>query len=230
MTVEDNRETDWLAAAAGDSTLAEELKTGRCRCGKLLREDGGGCKWHASVQHHVAEIVKRTRWSGVGLEAGPRGEDLELLGRFLPPDFLFAYEVLVHRGLVVGGGGVRGGAGYDESVVVGAGRGTGGLGGVKSGETERRIGTGGGGGGPGKNGSGAAVVRDEAALAMRRKIDRRLRKLAREVLLWIEGNGLSSKTIVYRCTGRKCGKFAEEGWAFCPSCGSAVGESRGPRS
>lgn len=214
--------TDWLAAAAGNEALAEELRTGICRCGKELAEESRNCSRHQRAGA-VVRAALRLAWDGSAALGGPRGEDLELLGRFMPQDLLFAYEVLVHRALVVPGSG----RGYDEQVVVGAGKSVGGLGGVKSGQTERSLSA----GTPSKRGSSLRpVVRSEPSLAFRRKIDRRLRKLAKEILQHLEGD-LSVKR-VHRCSGRKCGQFAEEGWYFCPSCGAAVVEveKRGPRA
>lgn len=215
--------TDWMAAAAGDETLAEELRTGTCRCGKMLSESSPECRVHPSARLQVSWLL-RSAWTGVGRPDGPRGEDLELLGRFLPKDFLFAYEVLVHRGLVITGGAARGGRGYDESVIVGAGKGVGGMGAVRSGEVERRIGAGGGSGGKGGAGSGKPVIRSEEAVLYRRKVDRKLRRLAKETIAWIE-TGKALKT-VRKCTGRKCGRFAEEDWVFCPRCGAVCDDYR----
>ena len=212
---------DWLLAAAGSESLAEELRTGRCRCGKLLREESEGCRWHDGAKEQVQAIIRGVvRWSGREQNGGygPTGEDLELIGGFLPRDFLFAYEVLVHRSVVVSGGSLRGGQGYDETRIAGVGRSRGGMGATKSGTREERLVA-----GPRKKsgGSGKPVIRDEAALAYRRRLERRLRKLARDALVWLE-EGASARP-VSRCSGRRCGLFAEDSWRFCPTCGSAVG-------
>lgn len=209
--------TDWLAAAAGNQALAEELRTGRCRCGKMLGDVEGaeGCAWHEAGRRRVASAL-RTAWSGGG-GAGPRGEDMELLCRFMPKEMLFVYEVLVHRGLVIGGGALRGGRGYDESVVPGTGKAVGGMAATRSGVVERRMAA----GAPAKRGSSAKpVVRSEEAVVYRRKIDRRLRRIAREMLVWLE-EGVTSK-VLRRCTRARCGLFAEDGWNFCPVCGGSV--------
>lgn len=221
-------ETDWLAAAAGDEELAEELRTGKCRCGKMLGDDSAWrhCRHHEAGRRKIAELLHEAlgdaRWreSGRGDAAwgrGPRGEDLELLARYVPKGFLLCYEILVCRGLVLGGGG----RGYDETVEVGSGRPVGGLGTPRSGVTERRLTA-----GVGRRGSsGAAVIRDEAAVSYRASVDRKLRKIAREMSAWLE-EGPRGKKAVYRCTGKKCGKYAEPEWNFCPTCGAAVDESK----
>lgn len=217
LTAESARGRDWLAAAAGNEALAEELRTGRCRCGKMLGEDAAGCRWHESLRLTVAEVMRKV-WDGRGDTAGtgPRAEDLELLGRYLPAEFLFCYEVLVHRSVVVPGS-ARGGRGYDEAVEVGAGRRSPAA--VKSGTTEVR---GGANGSSRRGGSGKPVIRSEQAVVFRAKIDRRLRRLSRDMLTWLEQKGSFKTDVVYRCSGRKCGRFAEEGWNYCPNCGAQV--------
>lgn len=212
-------EIDWMLAAAGNELLAEELRTGRCRCGALLADESEGCRWHGRGREDVARALRTWVRISVRDSAGPRGEDLDLLARFLPRDFLFCYEVLIHRGLVIPGSAVRGGRGYDETVDAGVGRTSGGLKAVRSGSPELNLVA----GVQKKNqGSRKAVIRSDAAILYRSRIDRRLRKLAREMLVWLE-EGRSNRT-VRKCTGRRCGQFAEEGWNFCPNCGSPVDE------
>lgn len=223
--------TDWLSAAAGDEVLAEELKTGICRCGTALSKKNDGCRWHVLGVDGGMYGRSMGVWTKRALTSdGPRGEDMELLCRFLPRELLFAFEVLVHRSVVVPGGG----RGYDENVDPRAGRRSGGLGATKSGTVERGIGAGGGsggsgGGGAGKNGSRGNVVRDEQALGFRKQMERRLRKAGLDILNWLEavdegGSGKAVKKTVWRCTGRRCGLFAERGWTFCPRCGCQVEE------
>lgn len=214
-------EKNWLEAAAGDAELAEELRTGRCRCGKLIREDSAGCRRHERGRERIAESLRTWVRLSVRDSAGPRGEDLDLLARYLPRDFMFCYEVLVHRGVAIPGSAVRGGQGYDETAVTGI-RPRGGLGSSRSGEPELRLAAS---GRRGSQGSGKAVIRDEEAVLYRARIDRRLRKMAREILGWLE-EGRTVRT-TRRCTGKKCRRLAEEGWVFCPACGASV--SDGPR-
>lgn len=229
----------WLSAAAGNEALAEELRTGTCRCGKRLGDmgkdgRGDGCRWHAGLIGSVGAGLRaldelRLAWTGAdgpqGRGLGKTGEDLELLGRFLPQGFLLNYELLLHKGLVLNQGGVRGGRGYDESVEPSAGRPTGGMGSVRSGQTERRIGAGGGSGGRGA-GSEKPVIRSHEAVLMRDRIDRKLRALGRQMAAWMSegedrkrnGKGVGQ----YRCTGKKCRRIAEADWHYCPNCGSRV--------
>lgn len=211
--------TDWLLAAAGDEVLAEELKTGRCLCGVLLSDRSPGCRRHDDGKRQLSRILKAAMRSVDSSGYGPRGEDLELLGRYLPKGFLFCYEILIQRGVAVPGS-MRGGRGYDETPIVGAGRPVGGLGTARSGVAEKRLAA-----APARKsgGSGKAVIRDEAAVAYRASVDRRLRKLAREMTTWLEEGARGKKTF-RKCTGRRCGQFAEDGWNFCPTCGSATEE------
>jgi hypothetical protein len=217
--------TDWLAAAAGDAELAEELRTGVCQCGVPLAEDAppGECRRHERGREKVAGAL-RSAWTGASLGTGPRGEDLELLGRYLPAGFLFAYEVLILRGSVLNLG-LRGGRGYDEGRDVRSGRRRGGLGSARSGEPELRLTA----SPPSRRGGSRDLVRDEVALAKRKSVDRKLRKLGREMLTFLEG--VEKSRTVRRCTGKKCRQFAEEDWIYCPRCASPVEEiDRGQRT
>lgn len=228
MTVNDR---DWMLAAAGNEALAEELRTGRCRCGSLLREESVGCRWHEAGRRRIGEVLSeamvRKVWDGASGESGGGGggrlEDMELLGRYLPPRFLAAYEVLIFRGIVLSQGSLRGGRGYDESVLTSSGRRTGGLGAPRSGEPELRLVA----DQAKKRGSSeGAVIRDEEAVEMRRRIDRKLRRMTREIVLYLElaGTGKDGRKNLEtrRCSGKGCKKFADEEWKFCPSCGSEI--------
>jgi len=67
-------------------------------------------------------------------------------------------------------------------------------------------------------------VRSERLLALKSRIDRRLRVLAREIRNEIEGR--ENVNVVRRCT--KCKKYGEDTWAWCPYDGSPM-QSDDPR-
>lgn len=74
-----------------------------------------------------------------------------------------------------------------------------------------------------KKGAGRTPgVRDERALATKQRIDRKLRKIGREIRIMVdeqyEGSGIR------RCTRPSCRKYAEAEWTFCPYDGSPTEE------
>jgi hypothetical protein len=62
------------------------------------------------------------------------------------------------------------------------------------------------------------VVGSQAAFSLKMSIDRKLRKLAREMGVWLRTSN-TSRRVVRRCSGR-CKKYAEPDWTYCPTCGS----------
>lgn len=83
---------------------------------------------------------------------------------------------------------------------------------VKSSETATRPGA-----APqkGKRSSGREL--DEEALALKSRIDRKLRRLAREIK-----GGAAEK--MRRCTGARCRRWCDPDWIYCPWCGSATSD------
>lgn len=63
-------------------------------------------------------------------------------------------------------------------------------------------------------------IRDPAALVFKGKVDRKLRKLAREMRVWLDG-GVAHNS-VRRCT--RCRRFADETWLYCPHDGARTEE------
>ena len=131
------------------------------------------------------------------------------LTALLPEDFVFRYELLCMR---VFGRAVlsRGGSG-DRVVVHGARRVTR----VSTGQTETR-------GGARRNGvvhtDGVEV--NDAALRMKRRIDRKLRLLARDMKAWMGDD--NARAGVRRCS--RCNRYAEDTWTFCPWDGAPTEE------
>lgn len=62
-------------------------------------------------------------------------------------------------------------------------------------------------------------IRHEQAGVTRARVDRKLRKLTREMRLWL--SSASPGGTIHRCNGR-CKRIAEPDWKFCPNCGGNV--------
>lgn len=172
----------------------------------------------------LAEIL-----SSAGLNEGRVA--LEVL-YLMPPKFVSAYEALFHRALALGTDGLTGERAdrgrvdeqgrpltNDRVQAARQGRLTEGktLGGMGTAKTT------------GKRYRRAWIVADERALGRKTRIDKALRRLAREIETgmaelaggsgWDDG-GETDERGGHRCTGRKCRKFLEDGWNYCPFCGT----------
>lgn len=64
------------------------------------------------------------------------------------------------------------------------------------------------------------VLPSMAALAYKSKVDRKLRKIAREMAVWLKDGG--TRQSVRRCV--RCCRFGEEGWSYCPTDGQPMQE------
>lgn len=96
--------------------------------------------------------------------------------------------------------------------------------------TYERVASGGsGGGGKDVRKGGVAkrpVIRDHAAFDMKRKVDKRLRRLAGEVRGYLSsGKGNAEPGWIAKCSG--CGRVVDIGWRYCSWCGlSRMGERK----
>lgn len=79
---------------------------------------------------------------------------------------------------------------------------------------------------PKKYGSGRAVIKDERAMVFKRRIDKKIRRLAMEIEQFYEketevrrDGGINEGT-VKACGG--CGKVGEDDWKHCPRCGNTM--------
>lgn len=112
----------------------------------------------------------------------------------------------VGRG-AMGSGGFRRAQGLtDRTLVMNGGRGVG--------RDGRR-------GSKGVSASVGGVVVDEAALAFKEGVERKLRKITREMESWLEfrSSGREEK-MVRKC--KRCRRFAEKSWLFCPFDGEEI--------
>lgn len=69
-----------------------------------------------------------------------------------------------------------------------------------------------------KTGASPQMIGSERALALKARIDRKLRKISRDILASL-ASGRDEK-LVRRCT--MCKKFGEDNWAWCPYDGKAM--------
>lgn len=76
----------------------------------------------------------------------------------------------------------------------------------------------GGGGGTGVENGG--VIRDEEALRFKSEVERKIRKLTREMEKWLANRSSSRTEVMRKCV--RCKRFADEKWVFCPWDGGRV--------
>jgi hypothetical protein len=135
----------------------------------------------------------------------------DLLRRFLPDAFVFCYERLVD--LSFGERNLGSAGGYDETKVLDEKADK-----VKAGQA-RRSAEPVKGAGLGKRGSGRSPIFTESAVNYRSKLDRRLRRMAREIQAFLDGKGARIES--RKCAG-KCRKIGEAEWVYCPRCGGPM--------
>lgn len=98
-----------------------------------------------------------------------------------------------------------------------------GSGGVRraTGLTDRRLMMRGKVGAKGVSAAVGGVVQDEAALAFKASVDRKLRKITREMESWLENRSSSRRdNVVRKC--KKCRRYGEDSWQFCPFDGQKM--------
>lgn len=172
--------------------------------------------WEAALDAVGARRIER---GGSGFEG--RGELRRLVGERFATALEGVWEASLRQlrstgpggngglGIRVGRDGFRPRTGtLDQSLRMrGVGMGGGRKGGARSGR--------------GSGGEDGGVIRDEVALAFKAKIERQIRKLTRQMEGWLEvRSSYREENVVRRC--RKCRRFADAGWKFCPFDGSEV--------
>lgn len=81
--------------------------------------------------------------------------------------------------------------------------------------------------GSGRSGGGkdsaktSAFLRNERMLHEKEKVDKRLRRMAREIVAMLDGSGVKNEQ--RRCTGR-CRRLGQTDWMYCPHCGGPMAE------
>jgi hypothetical protein len=137
--------------------------------------------------------------------------DADVVARWMPRDFVQWYVALVS--LITGPSGY---GGVDENVVPGSGKAYGGMGSLKSGSSESLKLT----GGQFRPESGV-LMRSEWASDMRVKVDRKLRKIARDLKNMLDDDSKRRSYVRRRCAGQ-CKKFGEADWLYCAKCGGRM--------
>lgn len=182
------------------------------RAGEDRKGSTRGTERRIEVGEHSGDKKLRARLAEVLSSAGvdDKRVAVEVL-YLLPEEFVRGYTDLFHRALATGEDGT--GEKNDAKAELGKARGKAArntLGGTR----------------------GVWQIRNDRALGEKQRIDRQLRKLARQMR---DGaNAGTGKEQVARCgeflaeekTG--CGKWVEKGWKFCPACGveQRVGPAR----
>lgn len=189
-----------LSLRSVNSTTLRQAPASGCTVGSRLNLE-------LSTERTVIKMVDRRK----RMTQDTVGEEVVL--RFLPPGLVLMYESLAHRGLVLGDS-----SGYDESVDTSVGQVT--TGRTSSSQKEYSIRKS---AGAGKYGSGRKVVRSEAAVEYRKKIDRRLRKIAKEIENFLSDEEVKP-VVSKKCPSGRCGLFGESGWTYCPNCGTVLQE------
>jgi len=129
--------------------------------------------------------------------------------RLTPAAFLEAYELLYVE--TYGSGAIF----QDENAIHGSGRAQRGR--TKSDAVETR------GGAIQKKKLSASqknIIKSQRAFNQKTKVDKRLRKLGKEILEFL--NKEQTQKIEYYMRCAKCKKHAEDEWQFCPRCGHAT--------
>lgn len=130
---------------------------------------------------------------------------LEIL-YLLPKDFVAAYTELFHNALSMGDEGK--GAEVERKVQLGRAEGK---------RVTRASGDSMGGARKAKKKAPRGwAVKSTLALQRKEAVDRKLRKLAREVM---SGEDKIARVRCGEGSGSGCGKWLEDGWSFCPGCG-----------
>jgi hypothetical protein len=138
--------------------------------------------------------------------------------RFLPQGFIFAYEQLVDEGYSSKqfGGNPASPVSGDSQIKGKAPRRTSGR--LRSSEVDKTLMA-----EKAKRSTPPEIqMRSEKAVDFRKNIDRRLRRLGREIKAFLAGeNPLTGSS--RKCAG-KCGKLGDAEWSFCARCGGPMRE------
>lgn len=187
------------------------MKEGRDRAGQIEVEATIRTQQlQKMVDARVAEAL-----SAAGVDT--RRVALQVL-YYLPDSFVQLYEELFDRALRIAGEAPTG----TEAGALG--KAPSGTSGSKGNKTQLR-------GGQGKKYKNIWVVKDDDALDLKHRVDKRLRALAREIQTELafgrqagEDVGLGRVLGKY-CPGNGCGgkgRLKSESWRFCPDCGKKL--------
>ena len=185
---------------AKGNTSGWGVEDGRSRS-EGLRNSGLG----KSLTQLQAETMAERRFTDLMASAGIGTHQMAQEVLFhLPRDFVDLYEELFYRAF----------GGKDDGGVNARGQSAAENGILQKGKTAARKGV-------GKRYKRHWIIADENAVSLKEKVDKRLRALAREVRLELEGEE--------RAEGRRCaecGRMLGAGWKYCSSCGTMIDASR----
>lgn len=149
-----------------------------------------------AVQRRIAEISAA---AGVPHSRA----SLEVL-YYLPQDFLKRYSELFHASLRLDSGGVGGRDSASETAKV-PGKYKGTMPGVTGG---------------GKRYKEFWVVRSDDLLDLKKRVDKRLRTIGRDIALELSGGDEAEKAKEQRWQCTRCGRLGGRDWKFCAECGN----------
>lgn len=184
-------------------------------------EDVGGYKPHPVTDGGVGSGGKRRLSEG---DSGRRklvivdGEIAGVVLGFLPKKFVFFYELLADLAYgerrLDASGAMAPSEGGRQKVKKSNGR-------TSTNGVDKTLAA--SGRGKSKN-HGEIQFKDERAVDFRRLVDRKLRRIAREIEEFLAGgDGSSLRSGKRRCSGR-CGKIGDPEWMFCARCGGPMME------
>jgi hypothetical protein len=162
------------------------------------------------MRDEAGEVKRVLISSGLGLSASELGDEVL---RSMPEKFVFAYELLWLSAFGRSVGGRSSGGVVEPNVVSKARRVTR----VSTNQTETRGGAKAG----GMQGlSDRDVISNEIALEKKRRIDRKLRALARDIRSFISRE--TDRAGNRRCSS--CKRFGDDEWVYCPWDGRPMEE------
>jgi len=196
----------WWSRDRGDGSKLEAL------CRSVIGGGAGGLWMAAELVNEIRTDEEERRLASMrvrGMEPGRvvRVEGVDEDRAFLPPDLERAYAALCGEALVQPGAAYVG-----DPIEKAKGRM---VTRVSTGQTETR----GGAKGSRKSGGSKDFIRSEAAFNEKSRIDRKLRKLTREIKAWLRDSH-EARDDVRRCT--VCRKFGEPEWLYCPRDGKPM--------
>lgn len=200
---------NWWSREHGDGSKLEAVIS------RVFGADDDGMRYAEIVRKTVNEIrddeeERRRRWEVArAAEGGVNARVMRVDGdrAFLPPDLERVYGLLCGEALVQPAAAYVG-----DPIEKAKGRM---VTRTSTGQTETR----GGAKGSRKSGGSKDFIRSIAAFNYKTKVDRKLRKLTREIKTWLQGSG-EYRDDVRRCT--VCRKFGEPEWLYCPQDGKPM--------
>lgn len=200
--------TSWWDRQRGDGSKLEALCRAVVGGGNGGEHAAGGAWLAAELRNEIRDDEEERR----GRFIVARGNVARVVRvdedrAFLPPDLERVYGLLCSEALVQPAAAYVG-----DPIEKAKGRM---VTRTSTGQTETR----GGAKGSRKSGGSKDMIRSEAAFNYKSKIDRKLRKLTREIKTWLQGSG-EYRDDVRRCT--VCRKFGEPEWLYCPQDGKPM--------